>query len=51
MTTERRLTVDGILYEVPVDVCSAWRKENNFPGDEAVEYDFTEENVKKYIVK
>lgn len=49
--TEAWITVDGILYEVPGEVCSAWRKENNFPGDEAEEYDFTEENVKKYIVK
>lgn len=49
--TEAWITVDGVLYEVPGDVCSAWMKENNFPGEKAQEYDFSEENIRKYIVK
>ena len=49
--TEAWITVDGVLVEVPAKLCSAWMKSENFPGEEAAEYEFTEENVKKYLVK
>lgn len=48
--TEAWITVDGVLTEVPGDVCNEWMRENNFPGELAEEYDFTEENINRYIV-
>ena len=49
--TEAWITLDGQLIEVPASVCSEWMEAENFPGEKAPEYEFTEENVKKYLAK
>ena len=49
--TEAWITMDGQLIEVPGYLCYAWMKSEDFPGEEAPEYELTEENVKKYLVK
>ncbi|MGN1187570.1 MAG: hypothetical protein ACI4R6_03675, partial [Lachnospiraceae bacterium] len=49
--TEAWITVDGQLIEVPASVCTEWMEAEDFPGEKAPEYEFTEENIRKYLVK
>ena len=49
--TEAWITVDGQLIEVPASVCTEWMEAEGFPGEKAPEYEFTEENIRKYLVK